>query len=171
AISAASLAGSQSSASPISTIQPVTLSSAETVSRGHKCRSTFRLWERASASTASSAAPITPVEPRSVSGGTSLNRYFVTGQLNPQPTEVMARNIRPAGAIRAGAVGFDSVMEPGKGRKSDGISAHHGPYPPLRPRMRGHARPPLPVALTRRAPCAYVSLGRAIPGGEKIPAL
>src|SRR6185369_2692502 len=109
-------------------------------SRGHKCRSTFRLWERASASTASSAAPITPVEPRKVSGGSSLRRYFVTGQLNPQPTEVMARNIRPAGAIRAGAEGFDSVMEPGKG----GISVHHGAYPRLRPRMRGHARPPRP---------------------------
>ena len=49
-----------------------------------------------------------------VSGGNSLSRYFVTGQLNPQPTEVMARNIRPAGAIRArAAIGFDSVMELG----------------------------------------------------------
>jgi hypothetical protein len=56
------------------------------------------------------------VVPRKVSGGSSLRRYFVTGQLNPQPTEVMARNIRPAGAIRAGAVGFDSVMEPGKAK-------------------------------------------------------
>ena len=53
-----------------------------------------------------------PVMPRRVSGGSSLKRYFVTGQLKPQPTEVMARNISPAGAIRAGAVGFDSVMEP-----------------------------------------------------------
>jgi hypothetical protein len=99
----------------------VTLSSAASINRGHKCRSTFRLWARASASMAKSVAPITPVVPRKVSGGSSLNRYFVTGQLNPQPTEVMARNIRPAGQIRAGAVGFDSVMEPGKGRKSDGI--------------------------------------------------
>ena len=56
-----------------------------------------------------------PVVPRKVSGGSSLRRYFVTGQLKPQPTEVMARNMSPAGAIRAGAAGFDSVMEPGKG--------------------------------------------------------
>ena len=56
-----------------------------------------------------------PLQLDGVGGGSSLNRNFVTGQLNPQPTEVMARNIRPAGAIRAGAVGFDSVMEPGKG--------------------------------------------------------
>ena len=53
-----------------------------------------------------------PVVPRKVSGGSSLSRYFVTGQLKPQPTEVMARNMSPAGAIRAGAVGFDSVMAP-----------------------------------------------------------
>jgi hypothetical protein len=46
-----------------------------------------------------------------VSGGSSLSRYFVTGQLNPQPTEVMARNINPAGVIAARAgVGFESVM-------------------------------------------------------------
>ena len=56
--------------------------------------------------------PIMPVLPRSVSGGSSLKRYLVTGQLKPQPTEVMARNIRPAGAIRASAVGFASVMKP-----------------------------------------------------------
>jgi hypothetical protein len=91
------------------------LSTANINSRGHRCRSTFRLWERASARHANSVAPITPVVPRRVSGGSSLKRYFVTGQLNPQPTEVTARNIRPAGAIRAGAVGFDSVMKPGKG--------------------------------------------------------
>ena len=53
-----------------------------------------------------------PVEPRKVSGGSSLKRYFVTGQLNPQPTEVMARNISPAGAIRAGVVGFDLSWSP-----------------------------------------------------------
>jgi len=40
--------------------------------------------------------------------------------LKPQPTEVMARNIRPAGAIRARVVGFDSVMGPGE---------EHGPDP------------------------------------------
>src|SRR5207247_8563080 len=76
---------------------------------------TPRLWARASARTASNAAPITPVVPRSVSGGSPLSRYFVAGQLQPHPTEVMARNIRPAGAIRPVAVGFESVMEPGKG--------------------------------------------------------
>ncbi len=33
------------------------------------------------------------------------------GQLKPQPTEVMARNIRPAGAMRARAPGwFGAVM-------------------------------------------------------------
>ena len=40
------------------------------------------------------------VTPRRVSGGSSEIRNFVTGQLKPQPIEVMARNIRPAGAIR-----------------------------------------------------------------------
>ena len=69
----------------------------------------------ASGPSATSSAPITPVVPRRVSGGSSLKRNFVTGQLKPQPTEVTARNIRPAGAIRPGVVGFDSVMEPGKG--------------------------------------------------------
>jgi hypothetical protein len=34
--------------------------------------------------------------PRKVSGGNSLSRYFVAGQLKPRPTEVMARNSRPA---------------------------------------------------------------------------
>ena len=40
-----------------------------------------------------------PVVPRMVSGGSSRNRYLVTGQLKPQPTEVMARNMRPAGVM------------------------------------------------------------------------
>jgi hypothetical protein len=39
------------------------------------------------------------VAPRKVSGGNSLRRYFVIGQLKPQPIEVMARNMRPAGAM------------------------------------------------------------------------
>src|ERR1700722_3328999 len=46
-----------------------------------------------------------------VSGGNSLIRYLLIGQLMPQPTEVMARNIRPAGAIRAPPrKSVDSVM-------------------------------------------------------------
>ena len=82
-----------------------------------------------------------PVVPRKVSGGSSLRRYFVTGQLKPQPTEVMARNIRPAGAIRAVGVGFDSVMEPGKGMESAlTLPLIRG----SRPRVRRHASPPPP---------------------------
>src|SRR5215470_5271335 len=58
-----------------------------------------------------------PVAPRRVSGGSSLNRNLLAGQVEPQPSEVMARKTRPAGAIRGGAAGFDSVMKPGKGRE------------------------------------------------------
>src|SRR5207302_7615235 len=122
--------------------------------------STFRLWERASASTASSAAPITPVEPRNVSGGSSLRRYFVTGQLKPQPTEVMARNIRPAGAIRAPALDFDSVMETGEGWNR-----------PLPCRLSGHQTTGVPTCQTSPPRSLTVSLPNAIPAPEKIPAL
>jgi len=45
-----------------------------------------------------------------VSGGNSPSRYLMTGQLKPQPIEVMARNTRPAGAMRARAVGGFAVM-------------------------------------------------------------
>src|SRR6202000_3047785 len=81
-------------------IQPVTLSSAASISRGHSAGATFRLWPRASASSANSEAPITPVTPRKVNGGSLPIWYLVTGQLDPQPIEVIARNIRPAGAMR-----------------------------------------------------------------------
>ena len=66
----------------------------------------------------------------------------MAGQLKPQPTEVMARNIRPAGAIRADAVGFDSVMEPGKGWES----------PLTLPRIgaRDHGRAGMPALPARR---------------------
>ena len=75
------------------------MSIAASTSRGHSARGTCRLWPENIAIAASSKAPITPAPPRMVSGGSSLSRYFVTGQLNPQPTEVMARNINPAGVI------------------------------------------------------------------------
>jgi hypothetical protein len=55
-----------------------------------------------------------------VKGGNSPIRYFVTGQLNPQPIEVMARNISPAGVMRARASGrLESRMSRGPGGESD----------------------------------------------------
>ena len=43
----------------------------------------------------------------------------MTGQLNPHPSEVMARNIRPAGVMCAFAPGlFCIVMDKGTGRIS-----------------------------------------------------
>ena len=76
---------------------------AASTSRGHNSRGTRRLWPLSTASPANSAAPTTPVAPRRIKGGSSPSRNLVTGQLNPQPTEVMARNMRPAGVMRARA--------------------------------------------------------------------
>jgi hypothetical protein len=75
------------------------LRKAASTSLGQSSRGTRRLWPLTIASSASRLAPITPVKPRMVSGGTSLRRYLVTGQLKPQPIEVMARNMRPAGVM------------------------------------------------------------------------
>ena len=111
AITAASLAGSHNSASPIKAIQPATFSIDTSTSRSHSSRGTRRLCRCASASSASRRGTDHAAQPRDDSGGNSLSRCFVIGQLSPQPTEVMARNMRPAGVIapRAG-VGFGSVM-------------------------------------------------------------
>src|ERR1700684_4242316 len=81
---------------------------AATTIRGHSARGTVKLWREASATNASRQAPIIPVVPRSVSGGRKPIRYLVTGQLNPQPIEVMARKASPAGAMRALAPGWIS---------------------------------------------------------------
>jgi hypothetical protein len=76
---------------------------------------------------------------------------LVTGQLKPQPSDVMARNRKPAGAMRtrcgalgarcgalgARTVGFDSVMEPGEKE----IRGHHAPSFPPPLRVRGHGSP------------------------------
>src|SRR5258708_18311088 len=99
---------------------------------------------------ASSAAPTMPVTPRMVSTGNSPTRYLVTGQLKPQPTEVMARNIRPAGARRAGAVDGGGLVIGGTGENW----GH-----PLPPNGRRHHRaagmpappPPLPFPMLARA--------------------
>ncbi len=80
-------------------------------SLGQSSRGTRRLCPLSMASSASRLAPTTPVSPRMVSGGNSLSRYFMIGQLKPQPTEVMARNMSPAGVMCARtAGGFELVM-------------------------------------------------------------
>jgi hypothetical protein len=75
------------------------LKKAASTSLGHCSRGTRRLWRLRIANSASRPAPTTPVVPRRMSGGSSLRRYLVTGQLKPQPTEVMAKNMRPAGVM------------------------------------------------------------------------
>ena len=80
-----------------------TLSIAASTSRGHSARGTCRLWPEHSASAASRPAPITPVRAAHGQRRQFAQQVFVTGQLNPQPTEVMARNIRPAGVMAARA--------------------------------------------------------------------
>jgi hypothetical protein len=76
-----------------------------------------------------------------MSGGSSPIRYFVTGQLKPQPTEVMARNIRPAGVMRArwgAGAEFESVI----GEVPAGIRDAY--LAPIRP--RGHHLSDMPVS-------------------------
>src|SRR5665213_898110 len=142
-MTAASLAGSHNSDSPIRVIQQVMLRNADSSSRGHCPAGTRRLSPRNTASSASSAPPAIPVQPRADSGGHSTRMYFMIGQLRPQPTEVMARNIRPAGAMRARALAWISmVMESGPG----GNRGHLAGYRTRKPSQRWHASPDFPVA-------------------------
>ena len=116
---AASLASSHSSASPMKATQPPIVSSDTSSSRDHIGRGTMRLCRRASATSASAAAPTIPHSPRDDSGGHSLNRFFMIGKLRPQPTEATARQVRPSGEIRARPVRATMVMKgtnPGEGR-------------------------------------------------------
>jgi hypothetical protein len=59
-----------------------------------------------------------PVTPRSVSGGSSLSRYLVTGQFRPQPIDVVARKNRPAGVIRDAGDAVDEAVLKNQNRES-----------------------------------------------------
>ncbi len=59
-------------------------------SRPHWARGTRRLCPPTTAMISSSIPPTTPEGPRADSGGNSLSRCFITGQLRPQLTEVMS---------------------------------------------------------------------------------
>ena len=98
---AASLALSHSSASPMNAIQPPIASVETSNSRSHIGRGTPSFCRRASAISASAAAPTMPHSPRDDSGGHSVSRCFMIGKLSPHPTDATARKTRPSGDIRA----------------------------------------------------------------------
>ena len=100
ASTAASLALSHNSASPMKATQPPIVSSDTSTSGDHIGRGTASDCRRASAISASAAAPARPLSPRDDSGGHSLSRFFMIGKFSPQPTEVTARKVRPSGDIR-----------------------------------------------------------------------
>ena len=98
---AASLAPSHSSASPMNATQPPIVSIETSNSRSHIRGGTPSLSRRASAIRASAAAPTMPHSPRDDSGGHSVSRCFMIGKLSPQPTDATVRKTRPSGDIRA----------------------------------------------------------------------
>ena len=76
---AASLALSHNSASPMNATQPPIVSIDTRNSRSRMCRGTLSRCRRASAISASAAAPTMPHSPRDDSGGHSVNRCFMIG--------------------------------------------------------------------------------------------
>ena len=98
---AASLALSHSSASPMKATQPPIVSIETSSRRSHIRRGTPSLSRRASAIRANAAAPTMPHSPRDDSGGHSVSRCFMIGKLRPHPTDAMASKTSPSGDIRA----------------------------------------------------------------------
>ena len=97
---AASLALSHNSASPMNATQPPIDNVETSSSRSHIPLGTRSVCRRASAINASAAAPTMPHRPRDDSGGHSVSRCFMIGKLRPHPTEAIARTTRPSGDIR-----------------------------------------------------------------------
>ena len=112
AISAASLAGSHSSASPISAIHSATLSSAASTSRGHSARGTCRLWPRASASAASARRRSRRRCRAWSAAATSLSRYLRDGPVETPAHRGDGEEHQPGrrDGAHARRVGFKSVM-------------------------------------------------------------
>ena len=98
---AASLALSHNSASPMKATQPPIVSIETSSSRSHIARGTLSLSCRASANNASAAAPTMPHRPREDSGGHSVSRCFMIGKLRPHPIDVIASRASPSGDNRA----------------------------------------------------------------------
>ena len=91
-ITAASLALSHNSASPMKATQLPIVSHDTSTSRNRMPAGTSRRCRLASAIAASAAAPTMPQSPREESGGHSVSRCFMIGKLRPQPIEVTPRN-------------------------------------------------------------------------------
>ena len=97
---AASLALSHNSASPMNATQPPIVSIETSSSRSHIGRGTLSFCCRASANSANAAAPTMPHRPREDNGGHSVSRCFMIGKLRPHPTDVMASRMSPSGDSR-----------------------------------------------------------------------
>ena len=97
---AASLALSHNSASPMNATQPPIVSIETSSNRSHIGRGTRNFCRRASANSANAAAPAMPHRPREDNGGHSVSKFFTIGKLRPHPTDVMASRTSPSGDSR-----------------------------------------------------------------------
>jgi hypothetical protein len=88
---------------------------------------------------------------------------LVAGQLNPQPMEVMARNISPAGVMRARAIGnLESCISWGPAKESKEESKEHSEAAYLAAiRPDGHHLPDMPAS---RLPYPHVSPENSMAG-------